>query len=145
MTPHSRPLQRIRWYITDHGWVGGIFIIPVAVLGTIMALGDRHHAGVAARGRVVEQWPAIEASILSSRIAEVNASSEVHFGTRLSVVAKFGYEVEGTHTQADYVATWDREDSKDWSQVLAPGGSIPLRVSPADRTQVSLWDHNRVP
>lgn len=123
----------------------GNFVVPVVAFGTIMALADRHHAGVAARGREVEQWRVVEASILSSRIAEVNASSEFHFGTRLSLIAKFAYEVDGTRKHADYVATWDRADSKDWSRMLAPGGSIKLRVSPKDQSRVSLWDHNRVP
>ena len=31
------------------------------------------------------------------------------------------------------------------SDLLAPGGTITVRVSPEDRSLVSLWDHHGVP
>ena len=89
-------------------------------------------------------WKKVEAKVISSKISEVSTSDENSFSTRLTASAKFGYRTDGKMTYGNYVGSWTRSDLSNWSELLRPGNSITIRVSPDDFRVVSLVDHNGI-
>lgn len=146
-TDHRRPssLRRLRWHFEDHGWIYGGFLFTLIAFGGLLLFADIQRIKGAEEANEVAIWPEVEATVIRSRISEVNTSGETHFSTRLSVTAKLEFFFDGKRTEADYVASWGRSDNLDWSRVLAPGSKIKIRVSPIDRSRVSLLDLNGVP
>ena len=94
--------------------------------------------------RIATSWPSVEAQVISSKISEVDASTDSAFSTRLSVRAKFSYTLNGDLIYGDYVGTWYRNDYRNWNELLKPGSRLLIRVSPAAPETVSLVDYNGI-
>ena len=135
----------MRWHVEDHGWIYGGILFTLISFGGFLLFADVQNTKRSEAANEVATWPKVEASVIRSRIREVNASGETHFATRLHATATLVYQFNGEHTEADYAGTWDRQDHRDWSRVLAPGSKITIRVSPSDPFRVSLLDINGVP
>lgn len=122
------------------GLVGIVFVFSVVV-----GIGWSVHQVIGREAADALSWPIVEAVVVSSRIAEMNASDEVSFATKLSVQAEFSYEVDGESLRGCYARQWLRDDLRDWSELLKPGNRLSIRVSPDHPEMVSLVDHNGVP
>lgn len=137
-------LKKLRIYLSCEAGQHAVLLGGFLALALMIFWGIRHQNSRSAAATNAASWPLVEARILTSQIHEVDASSETSFATRLSVKAGFSYEFNGATTQGSYVGVWYRNDHRDWSDLLRPGGRINVRVSPRDPGKVSLVDYNGI-
>ena len=138
--PHLIPRHFANWR-----WHYGISLALLLIAGTILFSVSLLNFKRSSDMQAVKRWQTVDALVVTSQITEADTSDEASFSTRLSVVLRFSFEVDGKAAQADYLATWLRRDYRDWNALLAPGNRIKIRVSPNDRSRVSLFDHNGIP
>ena len=137
--------HRLRIHLRYEGGKYAALLGALALVCLIIYFGLRHQSRFVISARAAREWPSVEATVVSSRIAETNTSGKTSFSTRLHATARFSYLAGGEVMYADYAQDWGRRDYRNWSELLSPGRRIAIRVSPDDPKKVSLIDYNGIP
>ena len=137
--------HRLRIHLRYEGGKYAALLGTLALICLIIYFGLRHQNRLVASARAAREWPSVEATVVSSRIAETNTSGKTSFSTRLHATVRFSYLAHGEVKYADYAQDWGRSDYRNWSELLGPGRRIAIRVSPDDPKKVSLIDYNGIP
>lgn len=131
----------VRFHFHEHGLFYGSLFVCLVGAGLIFAFVDTGGA----KYEEVRKWRQVDAKIVSSEVREVDSSDDTNFSTKLTANVRFEYPVEDGSELADYKATWTRRDHRNWSEYLAKGKKLKIRVSPHDPGVVSLLEHNGKP